>query len=187
VLTAETDYQQLQEARRDLERNLSDAQSQLNTLMNRDASALLGTPATTSVDHVHLSLTRLRTVALAQRPSSQTGTREDRRREVKTFNWRTAHGFPDPALMVKGQRYNDAAEAVSEARIRCVVTVPWVNPSKYSAGVREARASLAAAEQDLSANKGSIAAVARSVGKVETFHHHVELFRDKLLLSAASI
>src|SRR5947207_6221452 len=35
ALIAETDYSKLQETRRDLERNLSDAQSQLNTLMNR--------------------------------------------------------------------------------------------------------------------------------------------------------
>src|SRR5215467_3865118 len=44
VLIAETDYSKLQESRRDLERNLSDAQSQLNTMMNRDAFAPLGTP-----------------------------------------------------------------------------------------------------------------------------------------------
>src|SRR5262245_26741130 len=39
VLVAETDYSKLLEARRDLERNLSDEQSQLNTLMKRDAFA----------------------------------------------------------------------------------------------------------------------------------------------------
>src|SRR5256885_8245909 len=44
ALIAETDYSKLQETRRDLERNLSDAQSQLNTLMNRDAFARLGVP-----------------------------------------------------------------------------------------------------------------------------------------------
>src|SRR5437763_2082352 len=44
VLIAETDYSKLLEARTDLERSLSDAQSQLNTLMNRDAFARLGVP-----------------------------------------------------------------------------------------------------------------------------------------------
>src|SRR5213596_2929717 len=44
VLVAENDYSKLQEARRDLERTLSDAQSQLNTLMNRDAFAPVGAP-----------------------------------------------------------------------------------------------------------------------------------------------
>src|ERR1041385_7353998 len=51
VLVAETDYSKLQEARQDLERNLSDAQSQLNTLMNRDAFASLGTPVAATADH----------------------------------------------------------------------------------------------------------------------------------------
>ncbi|HMF45249.1 MAG TPA: TolC family protein, partial [Candidatus Udaeobacter sp.] len=55
VLVAETDYSKLQEARRDLERNLSDAQSQLNTLMNRDAFASLGVPVAATINHAHLS------------------------------------------------------------------------------------------------------------------------------------
>ncbi|PYK14957.1 MAG: hypothetical protein DME55_14320, partial [Verrucomicrobia bacterium] len=58
VLVAETDYSKLQEARRDLERNLSDAQSQLNTLMNRDAFAPLGAPVVATVNHAHLSVSR---------------------------------------------------------------------------------------------------------------------------------
>src|SRR2546427_3080066 len=71
VLVAETDYSKLQEARRDLERNLSDAQSQLNTLMNRDAFAPVGVPVTATVDHAHLSVSRLQSIMLAQRPEVQ--------------------------------------------------------------------------------------------------------------------
>src|SRR5262249_28186323 len=71
VLTAETDYSKLQETRRDLERNLSDAQSQLNTLMNRDAFEPLGVPVTATVEHAHLSVNRLHTITLAQRPEVQ--------------------------------------------------------------------------------------------------------------------
>ena len=44
VLVAETDHSKMLETRRDLERALSDAQSQLNTLMNRDAFAPIGVP-----------------------------------------------------------------------------------------------------------------------------------------------
>src|SRR5437870_8048536 len=58
VLVAETDYSKLLETRRDLERNLSDAQSQLNTLMNRDAFAPLGAPAAASIREANLSLAR---------------------------------------------------------------------------------------------------------------------------------
>src|SRR5262249_7085915 len=55
ALIAETDYSKLQEARRDLERNLSDAQSQLNTLMNRDAFAPLGPPTAATISEASLS------------------------------------------------------------------------------------------------------------------------------------
>jgi len=64
VLVAETDHSKLLEARRDLERNLSDAQSQLNTLMNRDAFAPLGAPTAASINEANLSLTRLPGVVL---------------------------------------------------------------------------------------------------------------------------
>ena len=71
VLVAETDYSKLLEARTDLERSLSDAQSQLNTLMNRDAFAPLSVPSTATVDHAHLSVSRLHAITLAQRPEVQ--------------------------------------------------------------------------------------------------------------------
>jgi cobalt-zinc-cadmium efflux system outer membrane protein len=184
VLVAETDYSKLQEARRDLERNLSDAQSQLNTLMNRDAFAPLGPPVASSVDHAHLSLTRLRSITLAQRPEVQIARAkidgEKSKLQLAHRAW-----IPDPALMVKGQRYNDAAEAVSELDAGVSFTIPWVNPSKYSAGVREARANLAAAEQGSEREqKEALRLLRDQLAKVETFHHHVELFRDKLVPQA---
>jgi outer membrane protein, heavy metal efflux system len=184
VLVAETDYSKLQEARRDLERNLSDAQSQLNTLMNRDAFEPLGPPVASSVDHAHLSLTRLRSITLAQRPEVQIARAkidgEKSKLQLAHRAW-----IPDPALMVKGQRYNDAAEAVSELDAGVSFTIPWVNPSKYSAGVREARANLAAAEQESEREqKEALRLLRDQLAKVETFHHHVELFRDKLVPQA---
>jgi cobalt-zinc-cadmium efflux system outer membrane protein len=184
VLVAETDYSKLQEARRDLERNLSDAQSQLNTLMNRDAFAPLGEPIAATVDHAHLSLVRLRTITLAQRPEVQMARSkidgEKSKLQLAHRAW-----IPDPALMVKGQRYNDAAEAVSELDAGVSFTVPWVNPSKYSAGVREARANLAAAEQGLEREqKEALRLLRDQLAKIETFHHHVELFQDKLVPQA---
>jgi outer membrane protein, heavy metal efflux system len=184
VLVAETDYSKLQEARRDLERNLSDAQSQLNTLMNRDAFAPLGPPVASGVDHVHLSLTRLRSITLAHRPEVQIARAkvdgEKSKLQLAQRAW-----IPDPALMVKGQRYNDAAEAVSELDAGVSFTIPWVNPSKYSAGVREARANLAAAEQESEREqKEALRLLRDQLAKVETFHHHVELFRDKLVPQA---
>ena len=184
VLVAETDYSKLQEARRDLERNLSDAQSQLNALMNRDAFAPLGPPAAATINEQNLSLTRLRVVTLAQRPEVQMARLKINGEKSKL---QLAHRawIPDPALMVKGQRYNDAAEAVSELDAGVSFTVPWVNPAKYSAGVREARANVAAAEQGLEREqKEALRLLRDQLAKIETFHHHVELFRDKLVPQA---
>lgn len=184
VLVAETDYSKLLEARRDLERNLSDAQSQLNALMNRDAFAPLGMPVAASVDDAHLSASRLRSITLAQRPEVQMARAkidgEKSKLQLAQRAW-----IPDPALMVKGQRYNDAAEAVSELDAGVSFTVPWVNPAKYSAGVREARANLAAAEQELEREqKEALRLLRDQLAKIETFHHHVELFSDKLVPQA---
>jgi cobalt-zinc-cadmium efflux system outer membrane protein len=184
VLVTETDYSKLQEARRDLERNLSDAQSQLNALMNRDAFAPLSTPGTATVNHAHLSATRLHAITLAQRPEVQMARAkidgEKSKLQLAHRAW-----IPDPALMVKGQRYNEAAEAVSELDAGVSFTIPWVNPGKYSAGVREARANLAAAEQGLDREqKEALRLLRDQLAKVETFHHHVELFQDKLVPQA---
>jgi len=184
VLVAETDYSKLLEARRDLERNLSDAQSQLNTLMNRDAFAPLGAPVGAAVSEAALSTSRLHAITLAQRPEVQMARAkidgEKSKLQLAHRAW-----IPDPALMVKGQRYNDAAEAVSELDAGLSFTVPWVNPSKYSAGVREARANLAAADQGLEREqKEAVRLLRDQLAKIETFHHHVELFRDKLVPQA---
>jgi cobalt-zinc-cadmium efflux system outer membrane protein len=184
VLIAETDYSKLLETRRDLERNLSDAQSQLNTLMNRDAFAPLGVPVAEEISPRNLSVTNLRAITLAQRPEVQMARAkidgEKSKLQLAQRAW-----IPDPALMVKGQRYNDAAQAVSELDAGVSFTVPWVNPGKYSAGVREARANVAAAEQGLEREqKEAVRLLRDQLAKIETFHHHVELFRDKLVPQA---
>src|SRR5438105_6930775 len=128
ALIAETDYGKLQEARTDLERNLSDAQSQLNTLTNRDAFAPLGPPAQTTITVPELSAGKLRANALAQRPEVQIARAkidgEKSKLQLAQRAW-----IPDPAVIVKGQRYNDAAEAVSEFDAGVSFTVPWVNPA----------------------------------------------------------
>src|SRR2546423_898801 len=184
ALIAETDYSKLQEARTDLERNLSDALSQLNALMDRDAFASLGPPSETTITVPELSATRLRAIALAQRPEVQMARakidEEKSKLQLAQRAW-----IPDPALMVKGQRYNDAAEAVSEFDAGVSFTVPWVNPAKYAAGVRESRANLAATEQGLEREqKEALRLLRDQLAKIETFHHHVELFGDKLVPQA---
>jgi outer membrane protein, heavy metal efflux system len=184
VLVAETDHSKVLEARRDLERNLSDTQSQLNTLMNRDPFAPLGPTVAANVHEENLSITRLRAITLAQRPEVQMAHAKIDIEKSKLQLARRAW-IPDPALMAKGQRYNDTSQAVSEFDAGVSFTIPWVNPGKYSAGVREARANLAAAEQGLDREeKEALRLLRNQLEKIETSHHHVELFRDKLVPEA---
>src|SRR6266702_6936245 len=100
ALVAETDYSKLLETRRDLERNLSDAQSQLNTLMNRDAFAPLGAPVAATVNHAHLSVSRLHAITLAQRPEVQMARAKINGEKSKL---QLAHRawIPDPAIAIK--------------------------------------------------------------------------------------
>jgi len=184
VLVAETDYSKLLETRRDLERSLSDAESQLNTLMNRDAFAPIGAPVAASINEANLSLGGLRAITLAQRPEVNMARAKIDNEKSKLQLARRAW-IPDPALMVKGQRYNDTSQAVSELDAGVSFTVPWVNPGKYSAGVREGRASVAAAEQGFDREqKEALRLLRDQLEKIETTHHHVDLFRDKLVPQA---
>jgi len=184
VLVAETDHSKLLEARRDLERSLSDAQSQLNTLMNRDAFAPLGAPAAATINEARLSVAKLRDITLAQRPEVQIARAKIEMEKSKLQLARRAW-IPDPAVSVKGQRYNDASQAVSEFDAGLSFTIPWVNPGKYSAGVREARENLSAAEHGLDREqKEALRLLRDQLEKIETAHHHVDLFRDKLVPQA---
>jgi cobalt-zinc-cadmium efflux system outer membrane protein len=93
--------------------------------------------------------------------------------------------IPDPAATVQAQRYNDAAQAASELDAGVSFTVPWVNPGKYSAAVREAKESLAAAEHESErTNAESLGALRDAFEKVHTMKHHVDLFGDKLVPQA---
>jgi cobalt-zinc-cadmium efflux system outer membrane protein len=184
VLTAETDYSKLLETRRDLERNLSDAQSQLNTLMNRDAFAPLGPPAGATISEASLPASRLQAIMLAQRPEVQIAHAKINMEKAKLQLARRAW-IPDPAVNIKGQRYNDAAQTVSELDAGVSFTIPWVNFWKYSGGVHEATANVGAAEQAFEREKKEAVRLLRDqLAKIETAHHHVELFRDKLVPQA---
>jgi outer membrane protein TolC len=184
VLVAETDESKLEEAQRDLERQLSDEQSRLNQLMNRDAFAPLSVPGTASVQMPQLSPTSLRPLVLTHRPEVKMA---EAKIDVEKWKFQLARRewIPDPALIVKAERYNDAGQAVSEVDAGVSFPLPWVNFKKYSAGVREAGESLGAAEHGLDrSQKEALRLLRDQLQKIETFHHHVELFRDKLVPQA---
>ena len=181
VLMSETEAAKLLEARRDLERNVATEQSQLNVLMNQDAFAPLAVSDDGRLQHGDFPIASLRAAILANRPEIR-GARA--RVAAGEASVRLAHRawFPDPSFKVEGQRYNEAGQSLSELDAGISFSVPWGNPRKYSAGVTEARANLAAAQAALERTQTeAVGSLRDALQKVTTAHHHVELFGDKLV------
>jgi len=183
-LAGEVEASKLLESEQDILRNISAEQSQLNVLMNRDAIAPLGQPEETKIRSTVPSMEQARALALANRPEIKIAQAkidmEKSRVDLSRRNW-----IPDPAIKVEAQRYNDSRQAASELDAGVSFTVPWVNPGKYSAAVREAKEILAAAEHGLDqTNAESLGLLRNALEKVHTAKHHVELFRDKLVPQA---
>ncbi len=184
ALAAEVEASKLLESEQDLLRNISAEQSQLNVLMNRDAFAPLGQPEEAPIKSFHMSMEQARELALANRPEIKIAqakiNMENSRLELARRNW-----IPDPAIKVEAQRYNDSAQAASEVDAGVSFTVPWVNPGKYSAAVREAKENRAAAQQEVErTNAESLGTLRDALEKVHTAKHHVDLFRENLVPEA---
>jgi outer membrane protein TolC len=184
VLLAETEASKLQEARRDIERMISDEKSQLNVLMNRDAFTPLGMPRKETVRPMDSTLLQLRSLMQAHRPEIRAAQAKIETEKEKVSLARR-EWIPDPAIMVQGQRYNDTQHMVSELSTGISVSVPWVNYGKYSAGTKEALSNLAAAQAELDrVQKESLGLLRDQLQKIETTHHHAELFQKEILPQA---
>ena len=180
ALASELEASKLLESEQDTIRNISAEQSQLNVLMNCDAFAPLGQPEDASIGPAELSMGETRARMIGNRPEIKAAQAkidiEKSRLDLARRNW-----IPDPAVTVQAQRYNDARQAASEIDAGVSFTVPWVNPGKYSAAIREAKENLAAEEQGFDrTNAESLGALRDALQKVHTAKHHVDLFRDKL-------
>jgi outer membrane protein TolC len=181
VLLAQTDAAKLLEAQADIERQISEEQSALNVLMNRRAQAPLGRPLELVFTPQALSLEELQRIALALRPEVQRAQdridAEKYRLELANRQW-----FPDPALNVKAQRYNSAAQAVSEVDVGISIPVPWLNRKKYSAGVLEARQSVENAEREFGATRVETLGLVRDqLKKIQTLANQYQLYHDNIL------
>jgi outer membrane protein TolC len=181
VLLAQTDAAKLLEMRADIERQISDEQSALNVLMNRPAQAPLSRPSELVFTAEALSLESLQTIALSLRPELR---RAQNRMDAEKFRLQLANRqwFPDPALSLKAQRYNSAAQAVSEVDVGISIPVPWLNWKKYSAGVSEARNSVEEAEREFGAARiETLGLVRDQLKKIQTAANQYELYRDNIL------
>jgi outer membrane protein TolC len=181
VLIAQTDAAKLLEMRADIERQISEAQSALNVLLNRSAQAPLGRPAAPVFIPRALSLPTLQAIAIAHRPELQ---RAQSRINAERFRLELANRqwFPDPALNVKAQRYNDASQAISEVDVGISFPIPWLNGKKYSAGVLEARKSVENAQQEFDAARVEALGLVRDqLKKSQIAAGQYQLYRDKIL------
>jgi outer membrane protein TolC len=184
VLMAENEVIRLEETRRDLLRSKSDDETQLKVLMGRDPFSPLGRPAAAAAHRTLPSVERLRSLLFSNRPEvrmAEAGlTAAKAKLELAKREW-----IPDPALSVVAQRYNGASQAVSEVSAGISFNVPWLNAKKYRAGEREAQSGVEAAERALdAAHIEALGMLRDQLRKIETFHHHVELFDARLIPNA---
>jgi cobalt-zinc-cadmium efflux system outer membrane protein len=184
VLAAETDASKLEESRYDVIRQISEAQSQLNVLMNRPAQSPLPKPVSLGFPVMHFELESIQALALTNRPEVLSAARKieaaKARLEAARREW-----IPEPSLRVEADRYNDAGQAISELNAGISINLPWLNRRKYKAAIEEANQMKASAEYELEAARNETLGLVRdALTKAETYHHHVELFRDRILTLA---
>ncbi len=185
VLAATVERARLVEARADLQRSRADAESALNVLLNRPARSPLGQPvlaAANDLPHSTLpSAERLESLALAYRPEVRIAQKRIDAAQARVELSRRAW-VPDPALRVNGQQYNAGSQAVSEVDVGITFTVPWLNARKYRAENREAQAGLTQKVAELEGLRTeTLGRVRDALTKLETVHHHYEVYRDEIL------
>ena len=181
VLLAETDLARLSEARAQIQRDISDQETQINVLTNKPARTPVGHPERIRFAIIALSPERLEAAALANRPEVLMALRniESQRAALQLAE---RQWIPDPALNVTGQRYNSAGQPVSELDLGISMPLTWLNHTKYSAGVTEARKSLENAEREYGAVHNDVLGLVRDqTKKIATFAENYQLFHAKIV------
>jgi len=181
VLTAQTELAKLDEAQFDLQRDISDARTELNVLMNRPPESVLPRPPDVAFQPMNLSVANLEALAVANRPELASAGRKV---EAAQARLKAAHKewIPEPSLRLEADRYNDAGQVVSELDAGFSIDLPWFNRAKYRAGISENERLLQAAQHELEATRTeTLGAVVDQYRQLETYHHHTELYQAKLL------
>ena len=184
VLLADNERQKIIEGRRDLEQKLSDEASSLNVLMNRDPFAPLGRAADSGDNSLPAPAERLRQLVLTNRPEVREAQAKVAMTKAK-LELAKREWIPDPTVSLEAERYNAASQIVSQVGAGVSINVPWLNGKKYRAEEREAQGELSAAVSDfVGAKTEALGLLRNQLEKIETLHHHIELYRDNLLPTA---
>jgi outer membrane protein TolC len=184
VLLADNERQKALETRRDLEQKLSAEESSLNVLMNRNQFSPLGRPADNQDGSGPAPAERLRQLVLTNRPVVREAQAKVSAAKAK-LELAKREWIPDPTLSLEAERYNAASQAVSQVAGGVSISVPWLNGKKYRAEEKEAQSELSAAESEVaSAQTEALGLLRDQLTKIETLHHHIELYRENLLPTA---
>jgi cobalt-zinc-cadmium efflux system outer membrane protein len=183
-LMADVERQRIVEARRDLEQKLSEEQTRLKVLMNQDPFSSLGRPQGDSGVMPPPPVERLRPLTLAHRPEVRQAqamvAQAVAKAQLARREW-----IPDPAVSVGAQHYNGGSQAVSELDAGVSINLPWFNGKKYRAEEREAQSDAVAAQKGLEqAQTEALGLLRDQLVNLETLHHHLQLYQDRLLPSA---
>ena len=181
VLATETDIQRLEIERESLAQALSDQQTALNVLMNRSPGSPLRQPAPLAFRSMRADPAQLETRLLAQRPeiaaAEQRLKAEEARLQLAHREW-----IPDPQVRVEARHFRESGDTFTEYDTGIFFSIPWVNPRKYSAGVREAREMVEAMRREIEGERTSALGMLRDqLRKITTARRQYELSRDKLV------
>jgi len=181
VLMAETEFGKLQETRFDFERQIAEAEAELNVLMNRPARSVLGPPAPLLPAGLPGALEDLEQRALIHRPDLRILERKiEAGRARVTLAKR--EWIPDPEIRFEARQFNGHGKALEEYDTGVFLKIPWANRSKYKAAIEEAKSMLESSEHELEAMRAETLGMIRSqLAKLETLHHHYELFDSRLV------
>jgi outer membrane protein, heavy metal efflux system len=181
VLAMETDVQKLALDRLNLEQAFSEQQTALNVLMNRPPGSLLGKPAMLVFRAMPFKTTSLEARLLAQKPeiaaAEQRVKAEEARLQLARREW-----IPEPQVRVEARHFRGSGDTFTEYDTGIFFSVPWTNPRKYSAGVREAQQMVEAMKRELESERALALGMLRDqLRKIAVFQRQYGLSRDKLL------
>ncbi len=181
VLAAQTDASRLEQERVRIEQELSAQQSAINVLMNRSATASLGQPNALAFKPLGRKATDLESLILAHRPEVAAAERNVSAEQAKL---QLAHRewIPDPQVLVEARHLRESSDTFSEYNTGVFFSVPWANPGKYSAGVREAEQSVESARRTLEAARTEALGMLRDqLRKISSLAQQYQLSREKIV------
>lgn len=181
VLAMETDREKLTVERVALEQTFAEQQTMLNVLMGRPPKTALGEPARLAFKPLSESAGPLEARMLAHRPeivaAEQRVKAEEARLQLAHREW-----IPEPQLRVEARHFRGTGDTFTEYDTGIFFSIPWANPRKYSAGVREAGQMVEAVrrEADGARNEG-LGKLRDQLRKIAAFRRQFEISRDKLV------